>query len=186
MGVTFDVVNPLAVGEEPFAFARKLGAHIRNIHIKEYQIYPTPSGYKLVRCAIGEGVIDWKAMLALLGEIAPGARAQIELAALYARHIRLLEDDWWNGFPPRDVREVVPTLRLLAAHARGADRSLADALGARRPRRGGRAVGAVASSWPAWSICGRLALDLKRPTTDDRRSHYQLLSPRLSSKPSYC
>jgi 3-oxoisoapionate decarboxylase len=120
VGVTFDVVNPLAVAEEPFAFARKLGPHIRNVHIKEYQIFPTPSGYRLVRCAIGEGVIDWPAMLALLGEIAPGARRQIELAALYARHIRLLEDDWWGGFPPRDVRAVVPALRLLAHHARGA------------------------------------------------------------------
>jgi sugar phosphate isomerase/epimerase len=121
VGVTFDVVNPLAVGEEPFAFARKVGPRIRNVHLKEYQIYPTPSGYRLVRCAIGQGVIDWPAMLALLREVAPGARHQIELAALYARHIRLLEDDWWAGFPPRDARELVPTLRLLTRNARGPD-----------------------------------------------------------------
>jgi sugar phosphate isomerase/epimerase len=118
VGVTFDVVNPLAVGEEPFAFARKLGPLIRNVHIKEYQIFPTPSGFRLARCAVGEGVIDWPAMLALLREIAPEARAQIELAALYARHIRLLEDNWWAGFPPRDVRDVVPALRMLARNAR--------------------------------------------------------------------
>jgi sugar phosphate isomerase/epimerase len=117
VGVTFDVVNPLAVGEEPFAFARKLGPLIRNVHIKEYQIFATPSGYRLVRCAVGEGVIDWPAMLLLLREVAPEARAQIELAALYARHIRLLEDDWWAGFPPRDVRDFVPALRLLARNA---------------------------------------------------------------------
>src|SRR5262245_33632781 len=121
VGVTFDVVNPLAVGEEPFLFARKVGARIRNVHIKEYQVFPTPSGYRLVRCAIGEGVIDWPAMLALLREVAPGATHQIELAALYARHIRLLEDDWWGGFPPRDVREVVPALRLLTHHAQPPD-----------------------------------------------------------------
>jgi sugar phosphate isomerase/epimerase len=120
VGVTFDVVNPLAVGEEPFAFARKLGGLIRNVHIKEYQIYATPSGYRLVRCAIGQGVIDWPAMFKLLDEVAPDARRQIELAALYARHIRLLEDDWWDGFPARDVREVVPALRLLTRHARPA------------------------------------------------------------------
>jgi 3-oxoisoapionate decarboxylase len=121
VGVTFDVVNPLAVGEEPFVFARKVGGRIRNVHIKEYQIYPTPSGYRLVRCAIGQGVIDWPAMLALLREVAPSARHQIELAALYARHIRLLEDDWWAGFPPRAAHEFVPALRLLARNARGAD-----------------------------------------------------------------
>lgn len=118
VGVTFDVVNPLAVGEEPFAFARKLGPRIRDVHLKDYQIYSTASGYRLVRCALGEGVIDWPAMLALLAEAAPAAPLHIELAALFARHIRLLEDDWWAGFPPRDARDLVPALRLMARHAR--------------------------------------------------------------------
>jgi sugar phosphate isomerase/epimerase len=122
VGITFDVVNPLAVGEEPFAFARKIGPWIRNVHIKDYQIYPTTSGYRLVRAAIGHGVIDWAAMLALLREVAPHAAQHIELAALYARHIRLLEDDWWNGYPARDVRDVVPALRFVAEHAQADDR----------------------------------------------------------------
>jgi 3-oxoisoapionate decarboxylase len=121
VGITFDVVNPLAVGEEPFAFARKAGALIRNVHIKDYQIYPTESGYRLVRAAIGQGVIDWAAMLRLLREVAPGATYHIELAALYARHIRLLEDQWWDGYPPRDARELIPTLRFAARNARPAD-----------------------------------------------------------------
>ena len=121
VGITFDVVNPLAVGEEPFAFARKIGPWIRNVHIKDYQIYPTISGYRLVRAAIGQGVIDWAAMRALLREIAPAATQHIELAALYGRHIRLLEDDWWQGYPPRDVRALVPALRFAAEHARPAD-----------------------------------------------------------------
>jgi 3-oxoisoapionate decarboxylase len=121
VGITFDVVNPLAVGEEPFAFARKIGPWIRNVHIKDYQIYPTGSGYRLVRAAIGQGVIDWAAMRALLREVAPAATQHIELAALYGRHIRLLEEEWWQGYPPRDVREVLPALRFAAEHARPAD-----------------------------------------------------------------
>ena len=121
VGITFDVVNPLAVGEEPFTFARKVGGLIRNVHIKDYQIYPTESGYRLVRAAIGQGVIDWAAMLDLLHKIAPGATYHIELAALYARHVRLLEDEWWSGYPPRDARELIPTLRFAARHARPAD-----------------------------------------------------------------
>ena len=121
VGITFDVVNPLAVGEEPFTFARKVGGLIRNVHIKDYQIYPTESGYRLVRAAIGQGVIDWAAMLDLLHKIAPGATYHIELAALYARHVRLLEDEWWSGYPPRDARELIPALRFAARHARPAD-----------------------------------------------------------------
>lgn len=118
VGVTFDVVNPLAVGEEPFAFARKLGPYIRNVHLKDYRVYPAPAGYRLVRCALGEGVIDWQVMLSLLNVVASGAPRQIELAALYGRHIRLLEDDWWAAYPARDVREFIPALRLLSRHAR--------------------------------------------------------------------
>jgi sugar phosphate isomerase/epimerase len=117
VGVTFDVVNPLAVGEEPFAFARKLGPWIRDVHLKDYTIRATPSGYRLIRCALGAGVIDWPAMLKLLREVAPEASLNVELAALYARHIRLFEDDWWEGYPPRDARELIPALRLLARHA---------------------------------------------------------------------
>jgi sugar phosphate isomerase/epimerase len=121
VGITFDVVNPLAVGEEPFEFARKIGPRIRDVHIKDYVIYPTESGYRLVRAAVGQGVIDWAAMRALLAEVAPAAPQHIELAALYGRHIRLLEDQWWQAFPPRDVREVLPALRFAAHHARPAD-----------------------------------------------------------------
>jgi sugar phosphate isomerase/epimerase len=117
VGVTLDVVNPLAVAEEPFEFARKLGPHILNVHIKDYTIHPTPSGYKLVRASIGEGTIDWRAMLTLIRDVAPRAYWHIELAALNARHIRLLEDQWWRGYPPRDVRDTLSLLRFVAEHA---------------------------------------------------------------------
>jgi hypothetical protein len=63
-------------------------------------------------------VVRFEELLPLLREVAPGASLHIELAALYGRHIRLLDDDWWQGYPPRDVREVLPALRLLARHAR--------------------------------------------------------------------
>lgn len=118
VGVTFDVVNPLAVGEEPFIFARKLGDRIFNVHLKDYTIVPTESGYLLVRAALGEGVIDWAAMRTLLAEVAPNAPHHIELAALFARHIRLFEDGWWEGYPPRDARDLVPALRMMARNAR--------------------------------------------------------------------
>jgi sugar phosphate isomerase/epimerase len=121
VGVTFDVVNPLAVAEDPARFVHTLGPRIRNVHLKDYQIYPTESGYRLVRCALGEGVIDWPAMLALLDAAAPGAPLHIELAALYGRHIRLLEDDWWAHFPPRPAHAIIPALRLLSRNARPAD-----------------------------------------------------------------
>jgi sugar phosphate isomerase/epimerase len=121
IGVTLDAVNPLAVGEEPLAFARALGKRIANVHLKDYRIYATPSGYRLVRCALGEGVLDLPGLFDLLAEVAPAVTCHIELAAIYARHIRIFEDDWWQGFEPRDVREVLPALRLALRHLSPAD-----------------------------------------------------------------
>jgi len=121
IGVTFDVVNPLAVGEEPFEFARKLGSRIFNVHLKDYTIHPTASGYRLVRAALGEGVIDWPAMVSLVRGLAPTASWNIELAAIYARHIRLYELDWWRGYSPRSALELLPVLRFAAHHAQPPD-----------------------------------------------------------------
>lgn len=117
IGVNFDVVNPLAVAEEPFAFARKLGARVFNVHLKDYTIHPTPSGYKLVRAELGAGVIDWQALITLVREQSPDATFHIELAAIFARHIRFYEDAWWRGYPPRSAHDLLPTLRFAAQHA---------------------------------------------------------------------
>lgn len=122
VGVTLDVANPLAVGEEPLAFARAVGPLVRNVHLKDYRVALTPSGYRLVRCALGEGVIPIPGLLAELKGCAPEASLHIELAALYARHIRILEPEWWAGYPATDVRAVLPALGLVARAAEPPDR----------------------------------------------------------------
>ncbi|MBC8160144.1 MAG: sugar phosphate isomerase/epimerase [Roseiflexaceae bacterium] len=120
IGVTLDVANPLAVGEGVLEFARAVGPHIRNVHLKDYTIHATGSGYRLVRAAVGEGDLPWAELLPLLAELAPTATLQIELAALYGRHIRIFEQSWWQGFPPTDVRAALPALHFMASHARPA------------------------------------------------------------------
>lgn len=118
VGITFDVANPLAVGEEQLHFVRKIGPWIRNVHLKDYWVYATSSGYRLVRSPLGQGVVPFAELIPLIRSVAPDALHHIELAALYARHIRLFEDDWWREYPPRDVRDVLPALRLVASRMR--------------------------------------------------------------------
>jgi sugar phosphate isomerase/epimerase len=116
VGATLDVVNPLAVAEEPYEFAERLGDRIFNIHIKDYTVHRTESGYNLARAGIGEGCIDWRRMLSLIKGVSPAAMWHVELAALNARHIRLYEDQWWRGYPPRDVRDMLSLFRFVAHH----------------------------------------------------------------------
>jgi sugar phosphate isomerase/epimerase len=121
IGVTLDVANPWAVAEDILEFTSRVGPYIRNVHLKDYRIYPSPSGYRLVRCALGDGAVPFPELLSLLADIAPDAPQHIELAAHFARHIRLLEDSWWRGFPACDVRQVLPVLRTVAEHGRPAE-----------------------------------------------------------------
>ena len=121
IGVNLDAVNPLAVGEEPLAFARRVTPYLKNVHLKDYRLYRTPQGYRLARCPIGAGVLDVPVLLDLCAREAPGASVCIELGALEARHVRLLDDEFWQGYPTRRVEEVLPVLRLREELARPTD-----------------------------------------------------------------
>jgi sugar phosphate isomerase/epimerase len=121
VGVNLDAANPLAVGEDPLVFAERVAPFLKNVHLKDYLMFPTESGYRLVRCALGDGVLEWLPLLTLLDTKAPDATRNIELGAMQDRHIRLLEPEWWEHYPPRDVRTILTPLRLLATKGQPRD-----------------------------------------------------------------
>ena len=117
-GLTLDTGNPLATAEEPLDFARRIGPHIKNIHLKDYWIYPTDEGYRLVRSVLGQGVIDFPQLFSIFAEFCPDATASIELGALEARHIRVLADDYWPAYPPRSAAQLAHTLHFVYSHTK--------------------------------------------------------------------
>jgi len=121
VGVTFDVANALVVAEDPLAALARLGPLVRNIHLSDYTAYPTSRGWRLVRCALGEGDMNLRAVFAAIARHAPDATCQIELVSHTARHVRLFDDEWWQGYPSRDVRDLLPALRHLAQAVRSRD-----------------------------------------------------------------
>jgi 3-oxoisoapionate decarboxylase len=116
VGVTFDTGNPFAVGEDPVAFARRAAARIRHVHLKDYRAQFTRQGFRLVRCAVGDGCVPFEDIAAVLAAHAPSLTASIELGALEARHIRLFEPAWWSGYAPREARELATALGRLQRH----------------------------------------------------------------------
>lgn len=118
LGVTLDVGNALAVGEHPLSFAERILPILKHVHIKDYAVHPTPSGYRLKRCAIGDGVVNWPEIFALFDREVPHVEGCIELGASVARHIRLLEEDWWATFPHRPLPEAIHAIRTLHQAAR--------------------------------------------------------------------
>ena len=121
IGITLDVGNVLAVCEEPFGYTERLLPYLRHVHLKDYTIHPSDEGYRIARCSLGSGVVDYPGLLSLIDGYR-GRSGQItktiELGAIYARHVRMLMEDYWAEYPDRDIRDMLPFLRLYWSHVR--------------------------------------------------------------------
>ena len=106
VGITLDTGNPFSVGEDPVAFVQRAAPLIRHVHLKDYVAQFTSEGYRLIRCAVGDGCVPFAEMMRALDTAGSTLTASIEIAALEARHIRVFTEAWWTGYPPRAAREL--------------------------------------------------------------------------------
>jgi 3-oxoisoapionate decarboxylase len=120
-GVVLDCGNAFAVGEHPSAFATRVAPYLKSVQLKDYVVHPTPSGWRFVRCALGAGVVDFKALIPQIDREAPGLIGCIELGASSARHVRLFEADWWATYDERPWPEVRMALQVLHAQEESRD-----------------------------------------------------------------
>jgi sugar phosphate isomerase/epimerase len=119
VGITLDVGNALAVGEDSLDFAERVAHRVVHVHLKDYRAQFTDEGYRLVRCAIGDGAVPFADVAALLGEHHESLTASLEPGALEFRHIRLLTPTWWNGYPDRSATELALCLAAARRHRHG-------------------------------------------------------------------
>lgn len=117
-GITLDTGNPLATAEEPIDFFRRVAPYVKNVHLKEYAIYSSEDGYRLVRKPLGQGVINFPELLRIFNEVNPQITMSIEHGALEARHVRVLQEDFWTEYPERSARQLTRLLRFVEDHAR--------------------------------------------------------------------
>ncbi|MGZ3611876.1 MAG: sugar phosphate isomerase/epimerase family protein [Ktedonobacteraceae bacterium] len=117
-GITLDTGSTLATAEEPVDFARRVAPYVKNVHLKDYQIYMYDEGYRLVRCPLGQGVVDFPTLFEIFSEACPKVTMSIELGALEARLVRVLADDYWPDYPPRPADQFAHVLRFVLDNAR--------------------------------------------------------------------
>lgn len=117
-GITLDTGNPLATAEEPVDFFRRVAPFVKNVHLKEYAIYWSEEGYRLVRKPLGQGVINFPELLRIFDEVNPHVTMSVEHGALEARHVRVLQEDYWTEYPERTARQLTRLLRFVEDHAR--------------------------------------------------------------------
>ena len=101
VGIVYDTGNSFPVAEAPLDFTRVVAPHVRHVHLKDYRVQWTDEGFRLVRCAIGDGAVPLEEIVAMLGEHHDSLPAVLEPGALEARHVRLFTSDWWKGYTPK-------------------------------------------------------------------------------------
>ena len=78
--------------------------------MKDYRVQFTPEGYSLIRCAIGDSAVPFKAIVEMLGQYHKSLTAVLEPGALDARHIRFLKPNWWHGYAPSTAESFAAAL----------------------------------------------------------------------------
>ena len=141
-GVTLDAGNPLAVGEDPVEFAHRVAPLLRHAHLKDYTIHFAPEGYRLVRCAAGDGVVDFPAILGILRSNGHDVLPGIEIAAQQTRTIPLLESGWWECHLPTPATRLIPALQILWDKGKPLDQPYSSAW-----ERGGDSAAVCAEEW---------------------------------------
>jgi 3-oxoisoapionate decarboxylase len=121
MGITLDTGNTFPVGEAPLDFVRVVAPFVRHVHLKDYRVQFTDEGYRLIRCAIGDGAVPLRAMLDEIGKYHTHINAVLEPGALEARHIRFLNPEWWRGYRPMDAKAFAATLAAALVNRLGED-----------------------------------------------------------------
>ena len=114
IGICVDAGNTFPVLEAPMDFYARVAPHVRHVHLKDYRVQFTDEGYRLVRCAIGDGAVPVAAMLDLFSRHHAHLTAVLEPGALEARHVRFLKEDWWRFYPEKSA----PSLARCLAAAR--------------------------------------------------------------------
>jgi sugar phosphate isomerase/epimerase len=110
VGVCLDTGNALSVGEDPVEFAKTVAPCVKHVHLKDYQVHWSEEGYRLVRCAVGDGAIPFAEIISIF-KANPAITMALEIGALSARHIRLLNPSWWQGYPQRTAQSLAAGLR---------------------------------------------------------------------------
>lgn len=112
VGVCLNTGEPLATLEDPVESAEALAPVVRTLHLTDYQVAATSSGFMLVGCALGEGVVDLGRILDLLSPQVTLVSINVE-AAIGKRPLPVLEESYLRRFAQASAGDLGRVLRLV-------------------------------------------------------------------------
>lgn len=110
IGVNWDTGNSFPTGETITSFLEKSIHLIGNVHLKDYRVQSTESGYIMHRCGLGEGIVNFQYLITELHKFNQEIPYTIELGAMNGREAQIYIDDYWeftNGVTLEGKNELI-------------------------------------------------------------------------------
>jgi sugar phosphate isomerase/epimerase len=113
VGVYMDTGNPVFVLEHPMTTLETLAPYIESAHLRDSVVYEHPRGVAVQWVPLGEGVIDFKAIVARLGELCPKVHVYNKpITGRPPAVIPYLEPGYWKTMPQARAGELAKFLDL--------------------------------------------------------------------------
>jgi sugar phosphate isomerase/epimerase len=123
VGSYLDTGNPVFVAEDPMTTVEELGPYAVTFHLRDSVVYEHPDGIAIQWVPLGEGTVDFKAVVARAAEILPPV-------AIYCKPITarppvvlpVYSDEFWTKWFPRARSRDLARFLALARRGRPYDR----------------------------------------------------------------
>lgn len=112
VGVCLNTGEPLAALEDPVEAAVALAPVIRTLHLTDYQVAATGTGFILAGCPLGEGVVDLGRIVELLAPQSTLISILVETAVI-KRSLPVLEEAYLRRFALASAWDLGRVLRLV-------------------------------------------------------------------------
>ena len=100
LGSCMDTGNPMWLLEDPMLTLEVLGPYVVTTHIRDSALYEHPRGAAFQWLALGDGTMDFPAIVALFRKTCPQAAMQLEIiTGRPPQLLPYLEADFWKAFP---------------------------------------------------------------------------------------
>jgi sugar phosphate isomerase/epimerase len=113
VGIYLDTGNPVFVLEDPLMTVEQLGKYAVTAHLRDSVVYEHPRGVAVQWVPLGEGVVDFKAVVAKLRALCPNVHVYIKpITGRPPQVLPYLEPDFWKLYPKARSADFARFLKL--------------------------------------------------------------------------
>lgn len=123
VGSYLDTGNPVFVAEDPMTTVEELGPLAVSFHLRDSVVYEHPDGVAIQWVPLGEGTVDFKAIVARAAEIMPQVYIYCKpITARPAVVLPVYSDEFWTKWFPRGRSRDLGRFLALARRGRPYDK----------------------------------------------------------------